>query len=356
MAERAGGELRIRRFQEVARGWEVVKGRKETLTFQVDQPLLLTAFGLAGAMEIGEAVGLSGICLMSGNSLDSKVIYASVDYQTIYTRGDREPVHRVALNPPAELSPHLAYTLLLTLQPGKLYQGAGAAPQMRVDGATLCTFLPTGGIQGAAANSGDSSGPIVDLYFSATECSLQQLKDQVYQVLSEKAESQSREVLVSRFKSLGSAWHVNSDGKQVEAITFKVSSSLQLSAVGVGAAYAEGAAVRIKTLEIRKGPGTRGDILYQHAQPVVLQRTSAADQFSKVALTRPVPLLSAELYTLRVQYEESAQLARGTEVNNSPIVEGLTINFIRAQFEGGDVENGSHEAHGPIRDLYFLLA
>ena len=227
---------------------------------------------------------------------------------------------------------------------------------MQVDSSTTCTFLQTGGIQGAAANSGHSSGPIIDLYFAATECSLQQVKEQIYQVLSEKAESQGREVQITRFSSLGSAWHINSDGKQVEAVTFRVSSSVQLSAVGLGAAYADGSSVRIKTLEIRKGPATRGDLLYQHSQPIVLQRSTATDQFSKVALTRPVPLLSAEFYTLRVQYEENAQIARGTEVNNNPTVEGLTINFTRAQFEGGDVENGSHEAHGPIRDLYFLLA
>lgn len=355
MAERAGGELRIRRFQEVEKGWEVAKGRKETLTFQVDQPLLLIAFGLGGAMEIGETVNLNGICLMTGNSLDSKVIYASVDYQTLYTRPDCEPIHRVAFNPPVELSPHLAYTLLLTLQPGKFYQGVVAAPQVRVDSTTTCTFLQTGGIQGAAAHSGDSSGPIIDLYFTATECSLQQVKEQIYKVLSEK-ESQAREVLISRFSSLGSAWSINDDGKQVEAITFKTSSSVQLSAVGVAAAYAEGSTVRIKTLEIRKGQGTRGDILYQHSQQIILQRTSRADQFFKVALTRPVPLLPATDYTLRVQYEERAQVARGTEVNNKPSVEGLTVTFTRAQFEGGDTENGSHENHGPIRDFYFVLA
>ena len=356
MTERAGGELQVRRFRDVNRSWEVVKDRKEALTFQVDKPWLLTAFGVAGTMEVGEYAKLNAVYLLAGDSLNSKVIYSSASFQTLYTRAGQEPVHKVTLDPPAELFPHMPYTLLLTLQPGKFFQGAIASSQVRVDSTSSCVFLPTNVSQEAGANSGHLEGPIIDLYFCATQCSLQQLKEQVYKVLSDKTESQGREIHLARYGGIGSGWRINTDGQQVEAITFKANSSVQLAAVGIGNAFAEGTQVRVKTLELRKGPGTRGDMLYQHSQALVLQRASSMDQFVKVILTRPVPLLPAEFYTLRVVYEENAQVVRGTGVNNSPSAEGLTVTFTRAQFDGGDVENGSHETHGPLRDFYFLLA
>ena len=41
-------------------------------------------------------------------------------------------------------------------------------------------------------------------------------------------------------------------------------------------------------------------------------------------------------------------------MDNSPSVQDVKFTFEKSKFEGGDVENGSHEVHGLLKDFYFF--
>lgn len=355
MSEKAGGEVRFRRFASLDKGWNVAKERKEALSFLFSSPTLLSAFGLAAAADLGQALTLTEVRVLAGNSLLSKVIYASADTRLFYTLQDKNPVHRVTFQPPLELAPARCYTLLVTLQSCAVYQGINGFAELHNEVIGECQFVRTVGAQEAKINSGDMSGPLIDLYCVPPVCNPKRIKDEIATILSDKIELNARQALFTRYANIGSSWHVNSDGKQAEAITFRPNFQGQVVAIGVGNAFNEGSQTRLKVIELHRGPGTRGDILYQHSQTVDLNRRSGADAFMKVALSRPVPVLPGECYTLRVLYEENSVIVRGTVASATVTAEGATVTFQRANFEGGDVENGSHETHGPLRDLYFVI-
>ena len=355
LGEMAGGELKLRRFEGVERGWEVIKDRKEALTFQVDVPMLLTGFGVAAAVEVGQPVTITNVRVLAGSSLDSKVVYTCSDPKALFTFPDLEPIHRVNLSTPVELFQQRSYTLLVTISPASLYQGSGSREEVPIGSHGLCVFQKTSSSKEASVFSGETAGPLLELFLAPIDCTVQQAKEQIAKVLSDRIENQGRILQFVRYNSTGSSWHINSDGKQVEAITFKTTFLGQLVAVGMGNANAEGSQIKIKTMELRKGPGTRGEIMYQHGQQVVLHRRGAEDSFVKVPLTRGVPVIPGEFYTMRVQYEENGVVVRGTGVSETLTEEGMSITFQRANFESGDVENGSHETHGPLKDFYFLI-
>lgn len=355
MSEKAGGEVRLRRFASLDKGWNTAKDRKESLSFHFSQPVLLSAFGIAAAADLGQALTLTEVRVLAGNSLLSKVVYASADTRSFYTLPDRDPVHRVTFHPPIEIAPARCYTLLVTLQNCAVYQGIGGLGEVGNEGIGEVRFVQTVGAMEAKVNSGDMSGPLIDLYCVPLQCNPKQIKDEIAAILSDRIEANSRQVLFTRYSNIGSSWHVNSDGKQVEAITFRPNFQGQLVAIGVGNAYNEGSQTRLKTLELHRGTGTRGELLYQHSQTVDLSRRGGADAFLKVSLSRQVPVLPGENYTLRVQYDENSMVVRGTVASATVIAEGATVVFERANFEGGDIENGSHETHGPLRDLYFVI-
>jgi len=355
MSEKAGGEVQFRRFASLEKGWSAVKDRKEALSFQFSGPSLLSAFGIAAAADLGQAITLTEVRVLAGNSLLSKVVYASAETLSLYTLQDQDPVHRVTFQPPLELAPARCYTLLVTLQNCAVYQGIGGLAELRNEVVGECRFVQTVGAQEAKVNSGDMSGPLIDLYCVPPVCNPKRIKDEIAAILSDKIEANARQVLFTRYSNIGSSWHVNSDGKQAEAITFRTNFQGQVVALGVGNAFNEGSQTRLKVIELHRGPGTRGEMLYQHSQTVDLNRQGGADAFMKVSLSRPVPVLPGEYYTLRVQYEENSVVVRGTVPSAIVIAEGATVAFQRANFEGGDVENGSHETHGPLRDLYFVI-
>ena len=77
-------------------------------------------------------------------------------------------------------------------------------------------------------------------------------------------------------------------------------------------------------------------------------------RFVKVNFDSPVNIRADTWYTFRVKYKTGTPVCRGTGVNNSPSAGGVDWLFEKATFER-DVENGSHEIHGPLRDFYFTL-
>lgn len=79
----------------------------------------------------------------------------------------------------------------------------------------------------------ESSGPIFDLYYIPLESNfgMENFNDLINSMFPKMKKQKpqtkkapiGKELKVTRYTSTGSSWHINTDGKQVEAIAFKAS-------------------------------------------------------------------------------------------------------------------------------------
>jgi hypothetical protein len=56
------------------------------------------------------------------------------------------------------------------------------------------------------------------------------------------------EFVVTRYACVGSSWHINTDGNQVEAVTFQTAMPIKLTSIGLSNSYKRGTKTTINKL------------------------------------------------------------------------------------------------------------
>jgi len=285
----------------------------------------------------------------------------------VFNSCDNNPVIKVRLESPVKVEKNKVYTLKVALRgEGKAFKGKSFLGQCitvmnDIKFESIKTKFKSGNKQNG---DNEQAGPIFDVYF-LTQSFTPAVENfnKAISMLYPKSKQDIKEIALSnteykvcRYNSIGSSWHVNTDGKQIEAISFRPSNEVKLIAIGIGNAHTEGKKVTVTKIQVKEGKSTNGGKkIYKHKKKVKLINTDEESKFVKVDLESPVTLLPENWYILMVKYKPGVPVYRGTMANNSPSCNGITFTFEKAKYEGSDVENGSHEVHGPLRDFYFTL-
>jgi len=164
----------------------------------------------------------------------------------------------------------------------------------------------------------------------------------------------SAEVLISRFASSNSNWEIQPE--EVAAISFKTSTPAFLTAIGVGHSCNSTAKATIKKISIFQSQATEGPLVYDHGRKETLHSAGESNgRFSVIRLNQRVALESSVDYTLRVAYDEGVQIFYGKAAVNHVEEAGLRVRFVRANYEGDDIEQFDHEWTSPLKNFYFNL-
>ena len=366
--ETASGETRIERFEGSETQWHLnSENQVECFSFSFSEDVLLTAFGLGNCAKPSGFITLESTQIINGNSSTGPVLYNSVQRASLFNNNDENPVVKVRLENPVKILGNLVYTVRLIMRgEGKAFKGKKfKGPAITTsDGIVFKSIKAKLGGNDKQNGDNESCGPIFDVYYiSLTKVysvdNYNMLISQLYpKNVSGNKESEiiADEYKVCRYNNTGSSWHVNTDGKQIEAISFKTSHNVKITAIGIGNAHEEGKKVTVGKIQIKEGKSTQGPAkIYKHKIKEKLINVGEESKFVRVALEKPVPLTAESWYTLMIKYKPGVPVCRGTMANNQPSCNSVTFTFEKTRYEGTDVENGSHEVHGPLRDFYFTL-
>lgn len=366
--ENASGETCIERFEGAEKQWHLNSDNQvECFSFTFSEDVLFTALGLGNCAKSGEFITLESTQILTGNCSTGPILYNSVQRASLFNNSEANPVVKVRLENPVKLAANLVYTLRLVMRgEGKALKGKKFKGQIITsnDGVSLKSIKSKLGGNDKQNGDNESGGPIFNMYFIALS--------KVYSVenynllisqLYPRSVLNSQEIVnivdeckVCRYNNTGSSWHVNTDGKQIEAISFKSSHTIKLTAIGIGNAHEEGKKVTVGKMQIKEGKSTQGAVkIYKHKIKEKLINVGEENKFVRVGLESPITLIAENWYTLMVKYKPGVPVCRGTMANNQPACNGITFTFEKTRYEGNDVENGSHEVHGPLRDFYFIL-
>ncbi len=372
LSELAGGETQLSRFEDFEKHWHLnSENQVDSFTFTFSEDVLITALGLGNCSNTGFYNVVENIQFLSGNNTVGPIIFNSFPKICLFNRADSEPIVKVPLESPVKISGKLEYTIRIIMRgegksfKGKKFRGASVT---QPDGITFTCGKSNMGGNDKRNGDNETGGPIFDFYYIPLQRNyslddFNQLLKRIFPKLKGNNRNElviepaiiQEEVIISRYSNTGASWHVNTDGKQVEAISFKVNRDIKLTAIGIGNAYEESKKCTARKIQIRQGKGTHGAVVYKHSSKVKMINTGEASKFVKVKLENELELRANVYYTLRVKYKAGCAVTRGTSVNPNPSNKGVSFTFEKASFEGVDVENGSHEIHGPLKDFYFKI-
>jgi len=147
---------------------------------------------------------------------------------------------------------------------------------------------------------------------------------------------------------------VNSSGKDIEAISFRIDRSAYLTSVCLGNSHAIGA-VAVMEIQILLGNSTAGAAVYSHSKHAALTKVKEGNSCFRVPLSSPLVLKPNTLYTLRAVYQSNSVSDLCTKVVNEISKEGLNVHFASAVYENGEISKFNQMSAGPLCGLDFLL-
>jgi hypothetical protein len=371
LTQLAGGESQLSRFEEIDKQWHLnSESQVESFAFNFSEDVLITAIGCGNCTRLGSYNTVETLEIRVGNSTAGPLLYSSAHTYCLFNHSDSKHVVKLKLERPVKLEARINYTLRIVMRgEGKAYKGTKfrGATITRPDGVIFKSMKSILGGQDKRNGDNESAGPIFDIYYINlnSKYSLQDYNKLLVKLFPTmrnlnsnfalNTEPYFEEYIVSRYSATGSSWHINTNGKQVEAISFMVNSQIYLTGIGLANAFEQGKQTSIKKLEIRQTKSTRGFLVYRHDSEVKLSFTGADSNFVKVSINSRVKIMVDTWYTLRVKYMPGTPISRGTCVNNAPSANGVQFSFEKACYEDDDMENGSHEIHGPLKDFYFTV-
>lgn len=369
--EQLGGVAKLSRFESHEKHWHFNNSKQvESFSFTFNKAVLMTGIGLGNSITPGTSFMMKSLKILMGGSTVGPEIYRSTKPIKIFNKDDTLPVVKVDLECPVRVEAEATYTIRVVLRgeaksyKGKTHRGASISG---FGGVTMKSSKCTLGGEDKRNGDNETGGPIFDFYYLPidSQIDIEQFNKATALVipsLSKQAISLPAPAIVGgvehcykRLSSIGNGWHINTDGKQIEALSFKISKACAFSAIGIGNAHEETKKVIVSSLTVIEGKSTRGPRLYKHSIKEKLMNTGPDSRFVKVVFSAPIALNPEAYYTIRIKYKPGSSVVRGTTPANSGSVFGASIVFEKSTFEGGDVENGSHETHGPLRDFYFLV-
>jgi hypothetical protein len=371
MVSTLGGEFKMKRFRGATKGWQInTDSQVESFTFLLSKGVLLTAVGLGAPIDRTKPVRVKSLQILLGKTTAGAVVYSASSETVISSADTTKQVARVAVKPPVRLEAETHYTLRVVMRGDtKVFKGTGifSNPLALEDGCTMTIIRSEMAPIDKRNGDNETDGPIFYMSYILPRVlpalsDVQKVKLQLFPVENEEAAvvgvpaaNPSAEICIVRYSGFGSSWHINADGKQVEAIALKVDKAAFLTGLGVGNASQEGGKVTVMDLKVLRGKSTTGELLYDHGKKEKLINVGDDSRFVKVPLNTRVALEAGAFYTVRVAYKPNSSVIRGVGVNNDPTEGGVHFHFEKTSFDNGDVENGSHETHGPLRDFYFAL-
>jgi len=371
MVSSLGGEFKMKRFRGAAKGWQInTDSQVESFAFLLSKGVLLTAVGLGAPVDRTKPVRVKSLQILLGKSTAGPVVYSTSSETVISSADTTKQVARVAVKPPVRLDADTHYTLRVVMRGDtKVFKGSGifSNPLAMEDGCTMTVLRSDMAPADKRNGDNETDGPIFYISYILpralpTSLDVQKVKQQLFPVENEEVAAvagvpvvASAEITVARYNSFGSSWHINADGKQVEAIALKADKAVFLTGLGVGNASQEGGKVTVMDLKVLRGKSTTGELIYDHGKKEKLINVGDDSRFVKVPLNSRIALEAGAFYTVRVAYKPNSSVIRGVGVNNDPTEGGVHFHFEKTSFDNGDVENGSHETHGPLRDFYFAL-
>ena len=366
--EKVSGETKIERFEGHEKQWHLnSENQIECFSFSFSENVLISAFGLGNCAKINSFITMESMQILSGGSSSGQVIYSSIQKLTLFNNSDENPVVKVRLESPVKVLANILYTLKIVMRgEGKAFKGKKCLGSSMTGSNGVVFKCFKAKLSGSDKQNGDneSAGPIFDVYYIPTSkgINVDEYKKVVGQLYtsdnSSKFESKASvdEFKLSRYSSTGSSWHVNTDGKQIESISFKPSVNVFLTAVGIGNAHEEGKKVTVGKIQVKEGRSTKGTVkIYKHKKKEKMINVGEESKFVRIELESQVKLAAGNWYTLMVKYKPGVPVCRGTMANNQPSCNGVVFTFAKTKYEGSDVENGSHEVHGPLKDFYYTL-
>lgn len=366
--EKVSGETKIERFEGSEKQWHLNSDNQiECFSFTFSENVLITAFGLGNCAKVNSFITMENLQILSGSSSSGQVIYNSVQKAILYNTNDENPVVKVRLENAVKILANNTYTLRIIMRgEGKAFKGKKFLGSTLTSNNGVVFKCFKAKLLGSDKQNGDNeiSGPVFDIYYipiqdSVTVENYQALVSQLYFKNPSNANEKkmiSNEFKVTRYNNTGSSWHVNTDGKQIESISFKTSVNVCLTGIGIGNAHDEGKKVTVGKIQVKEGRSTQGSVkIYKHKKKEKLINTGEETKFVKIQLESQIKLVAGNWYTLIVKYKPGVPVCRGNMANNQPTCNGVTFTFVKTKYEGSDIENGSHEVHGPLRDFYFTL-
>lgn len=368
-SEHIGGVACISRFESHEKHWSFdIAKQVECFSFNFSKPVLLTGISLGNSITRGTSYLLKSLRILMGTCSIGPVIYQSTKAVKVFNKDDSEPVVPIQFEYPVRIEAEASYTIRVVIRGNtKSYKG------MNFKGSSITGFgdvtmrssKSTLGGQDRRYGDNESGGPIFDFFYLTTNSNFdidEFNKANQVMVPSVKVVEKGKILPIApavehcyrRFASTGQPWHIKSDVKQIEAVSFKLSRGCMFIACGIGNAKEESKSTVVKSLTVLEGKSTKSPKIYKHSVKENLVYLGPDSRFVRVNFSEPVPLNPDTYYTLRVKYSEATGIERGTMPSNSGTIFGATIVFESALYEGGDVENGSHEIHGPLSDFYFL--
>jgi hypothetical protein len=342
----------LRRFLGDYGSWNVgSKDNFEVITFSVDRDILMTGVGIGSPFKEDTVTEVSTLEIIEGRGTRGPIVYQYPDLICLVWEGSADDRYsKIDFSEPVYISRDTKYTFRIRYDtPGSVWAAGGKVIRSSLEvnfafSSSICE-------KGDRDNNGNAltAGPIRDIYFSVA-----QEKQAGKKV---KVESEiDRELLLRRFLGDYGSWSVGSMNT-VEVITFLVDRDILMTGVGIGGPIEEDFESEVSGLEIRKGSGTRGPIVYQYPYSIGL-RWDGADEakFSKIDFSEPVYISRDVEYTFRIRYDTPGSVwAAGGSVNNA--VGGVNFTFTIATCEGDDTSPSENaEYAGPIRDIYFTFA
>ena len=365
--EEVCGEMKVSRFESCEPGWGIQPdGQVECFSFKFSEDVILTGLALGNCVKSNSFVLVETLNVLVGQYSNSPAVYEHSKPFNIFN-SDNNPKVKVKFDRPVKIDSRKTYTFKIVMKgtekvfKGKSFRGESITGKDEIVFKASKTELRDGD---KSNGDNEKAGPILEVYYLnpgkyISPESFSILLQKLYPKVSSQAADlpvKTEEMKVTRYSSTGSSWHVNTDGKQIEAISFKPSMVVNLTGVGIGNAHEEGKKVVIKKIQVKEGKSTQGrNKVYKHKEKVKLINTGDDSKFVKIQLHNPVSLTPDNWYTLMVKYKPGVPVCRGTMANNQPSANGVTFTFEKTKYEGPDIENGSHEVHGPLRDFYFTL-
>jgi hypothetical protein len=366
--EQLGGVAKLSRFEAYEKHWHFNNSQQvESFSFSFNKAVLMTGLSLGNSITPGTHYLVKSIKILIGNSTVGPEVYRSTKTVKVLNKDDSLPIVKVPFESPVRIEAECIYTVRVVMRgetksyKGKTFKGASISGFGEVTMRTLKSIL---GGEDKRNGDNETGGPIFDLYYLPLDSlvGLEQFTKATSAVIPSIAASPilspalvGTEHCYTRLSAIGNGWHINTDGKQIEAIAFKVSKACSFSAVGIGNAHEETKKVIVSSLAVIEGKSTRGPRIYKHGIKEKLINVGADSRFVKVQFATPIRLTPDTFYTIRIKYKPGSSVVRGTVPANTGTIAGASIVFEKAVFEGGDVENGSHETHGPLKDFYFLV-